>query len=145
MVLSSADSILALHAIHAIVLGRTTIAYNSVFVAIIRYVYIVHERKANQWDFEIVGRRFQIASLSTPFLHIVLFSFTMRKPGSEGILPNTNHCLQLGSLLVNFTSKFVSKYFADGIAIICAATMIFVYLNIVEMYFYIRIFQTIKR
>ena len=129
----------------SIVLGRTIIAYNSVFVAMIRYVYIVHERKANQWDFEVVGRRFQIASLSTPILHIVLFSFTMRKPGSEGILPNTNHCLQLESLLINFSSKFISKSFADGIAIICATTMIFVYLNIVEMYFYIRIFQTIKR
>ena len=129
----------------SVVLGRTIIAYNSVFVALIRYVYIVHERKANQWDFEIVGRRFQIGSLSFPIVQVIILSFTMRKPEGDEIIPNTNHCSQLASLLINFTSKFISDPFADTIATICAAIMIFVFSNIIEICLYVRIFQRIKR
>ena len=129
----------------SVVLGRTIIAYNSVFVALIRYVYIVYERKANQWDFEIVGRRFQIGSLSFPIVQVIILSFTMRKPEGDEIIPNTNHCSQLPSLLINFTSKFISDPFADTIAIMCAAIMIFVFSNIIEIYLYVRIFQRIKR
>ena len=129
----------------SVVLGRTIIAYNSAFVALIRYVYIVHERKANQWDFEIVGRRFQIGSLSFPIVQVIILSFTMRKPEGDEMIPNTNHCSQLSSLLINFTSKFISDPFADTIAIICAAIMIIVYSNIIEIYLYVRIFQRIKR
>ena len=128
-----------------IVLGRTIIAYNSVFVAAIRYVYIVHERKANQWDFEKIGRRFKIASICTPIFHIIIFSFTLRKSGSEGIIPRTKHCSKLASLLINFTSQFISDPFADVVAIICGTIMAVVYLNLVEIYLYVRIFQTIKR
>ena len=129
----------------SIILGRTIIAYNSIFVALIRYVYIVHERKANQWDFDIVARWFQIASLSTPILHIIIFSFTMRKPEGDAIMSNTNHCSQLASILTNFTSQFISDPLAEVIAIICAAIMIIVYSNIIEIYLYVRIFQRIKR
>ena len=129
----------------SIILGRTIIAYNSIFVALIRYVYIVHERKANQWDFDTVARRFQIASLSTPTLHIIIFSFTMRKPEGDAIISNINHCSELASLLINFTSRFISDPFAEVIAIICAVIMIFVYSNIIEIYLYVRIFQRIKR
>ena len=129
----------------SIILGRTIIAYNSVFVAFIRYVYIVHERKANQWDFDIVARRFQIASLATPILHILIFSFSMRKPEGDAIISNINHCSELASLLINLTSRFISDPFAEVIAIICAVIMVFVYSNIIEIYLYVRIFQRIKR
>ena len=129
----------------SIVLGRTIIAYNSVFVALIRYVYIVHERKANQWDFEIVGRRFQIASISTPIIHMIILSFTMRKSLSQGMSPNTHHCSHATSVLISFTSRFVSDQVADVIAIICLVMMVLVYLNLVEGYLYIKIFHTIQR
>ena len=128
-----------------IVLGRTIIAYNSVFVAAIRYVYIVYERKANQWDFEKVGRWFKIASICTPIFHMIIFSFTLRKSGSDGIIPRTEHCSKLASLLINFTGQFISDPFADVIAIICGTILAVVYLNLVEIYLYVRIFQTIKR
>ena len=48
--------------------GRMYIAYNSLFVALIRYIYIVHRKKLNQWDFEKVGKCFQIASVMMPLL-----------------------------------------------------------------------------
>jgi hypothetical protein len=38
--------------------GRMCIGWNSLFVALIRYLYIVHRQKSNQWDFEKVGRIF---------------------------------------------------------------------------------------
>ena len=38
-----------LHAGAAIKLGRTIISWNSFFVALIRYTYIVHREKMNQW------------------------------------------------------------------------------------------------
>ena len=110
-----------------------------------RYVYIVHERKANQWDFEIVGRRFQIASISTPIIHMIILSFTMRKSLSQGMSPNTHHCSHATSVLISFTSRFVSEQVADVIAIICLVMMVLVYLNLVEGYLYIKIFHTIQR
>ena len=46
--------------------GRMIVGYNSLFVALIRYIYIVHHQKSNQWEFEKVGRLFQIASIAVP-------------------------------------------------------------------------------
>ena len=47
-------------------IGRSIIAYNSFFVALIRYLYIVYRQKANQWSFEKVGKLFQVASIAIP-------------------------------------------------------------------------------
>ena len=57
-------------------IGRSVIAYNSFFVALIRYLYIVHHERANMWDFEKVGRKFQVASILVPvFMEVIrLFS-----------------------------------------------------------------------
>ena len=126
----------------SIVIGRTVLAYNSLFVALTRYLYIVHDRKANQWDFEVVGRRFQIASISFPMIHVIIFSLTLR---ARGFFPSANHCLHMTPVLINFTMKFLSEKIADTIAIICTFMMAFVYLNLAEGYLYIKIFQTIKR
>ena len=46
--------------------GRMIVGYNSLFVALIRYIYIVHRNKANQWEFKKVGRWFQIFSIAVP-------------------------------------------------------------------------------
>ena len=126
----------------SIVLGRTVLAYNSLFVALTRYLYIVHDRKANQWDFEVVGRRFQIASISFPIIHVIILSLTFR---ARGFFPTANHCLHITPILINFTMKFLSENMADIIAIICTFMMVFIYLNLAEGYIYIKIFQTIKR
>ena len=126
----------------SIVIGRTVLAYNSLFVALTRYLYIVHDRKANQWDFEVVGRRFQIASISFPMIHVIILSLTFR---ARGFFPSANHCLHITPVLINFTMKFLSEKIADTIAIMCTFMMAFVYLNLAEGYLYIKIFQTIKR
>ena len=128
----------------SVILGRAIVAYNSLFVALLRYVYIVHERKANQWDFESVGRRFQIASISIPIVHMIILGFTMRPKYllSDG---DINICSYMTPVLITFTVKFVSEPLADTIAMIAAILVTFVYLNLVEGYLYVKIFQSIKR
>ena len=128
----------------SLVLGRTIVAYNSLFVALIRYVYIVYERKANQWDFESVGRRFQIASISVPIINVMMLGFTMRP---RYFLPDadTNICSHMTPPLITFAMTFVSEPVSDTIAIISAILMTVVYLNLVEGYLYVKMFQSIKR
>ena len=118
------------------------IAYNSLFVALIRYVYIVHERKANRLDFEVVGRRFQIAIISVPITHVIILSLTLRP---RGFPPQADHCSDLTPLLMIFSMKFVSEELSDAIAIIGVSVMVFVFLNIAEGYLYVKTFQTISR
>ena len=125
----------------SIVLGRTVLAYNSLFVALTRYLYIVHDRKANQWDFEVVGRRFQIASISFPTIHVVMLCLTLR---TRGFL-RVNQCSHITPVFIDFTVKLLSEKITDTIANICKVMMAFVCLNLAEGYLYIKIFQKIKR
>ena len=125
----------------SIVLGRTVLAYNSLFVALTRYLYIVHARKANQWDFEVVGRRFQIASISFPITHVIMLCLTLRERGFLRV----DQCSHITPVLINFTVKLLSEKITDTIAIICSFMMAFVCLNLAEGYLYIKIFQKIKR
>ena len=60
----------------AIKFGRNIIAWNSFFVALIRYVYIVHREKSNQWDFEHVGNWFRAASLVIPIVYNTIDALT---------------------------------------------------------------------
>ena len=126
----------------SVITGRAIIAYNSLFVALIRYVYIVHERKANQWDFESVGKRFQISSISVPIIHVIIHGFTMRP---RYLLPDNipNICSHMTPPLINFTMKFMPEPLVDTIAIISAILIAFVYLNLVEGFLYVKMFQSI--
>ena len=128
----------------SLVLGRTIVAYNSLFVALIRYVYIVHERKANQWDFESVGQQFQIASISVPVIHVIIHAVTLRP---RYVLPDDvpNACSHMKPPLINFTMKFIPEPLVDIIAILNNILIAFVYLNLVEGFLYVKMFQSIKR
>ena len=132
--------------VYSIALGRTIIAYNSLFVALIRYVYIVHERKANQWDFETVGRRFQIASIAAPTLLVLIAMFTLDMR-SNGYLStgNRNHCERITPVLINFTLTFIPKPLTDVIGAACVVMIAITYLNLVEGCLYFKIFQRVKR
>ena len=69
---------------NGIAVGRIIIAYNSFFVALVRYMYIVHEVKANQWNFETIGRLSQIGSIIVP----TLMSFVMNTTFDFNLLLN---------------------------------------------------------
>ena len=134
----------------SILLGRTIIAYNSLFVALIRYVYIVHERKANQWDFEKVGRRFQIASIAAPALGVFLAGFTLDMRSAlwhwnYSTNANRSQCAMIAPVLISFTLEFIPKLLADALGTASLAIIIIIYLNLAEGYLYLRIFQRVKR
>ena len=57
--------------------GRIFIAYNSIFVVLIRYMYIVHYSKSSLWEFSKVGRYFRIASIAIPVIMETIGSFCL--------------------------------------------------------------------
>ena len=57
-------------------LGRVIISWNSFFVALIRYTYIVHREKSNQWDFDRLGKWFRVASIGIPTIYNAIDSIT---------------------------------------------------------------------
>ena len=67
-------------------------AYNSLFVALIRYVYIVHDHQANQWEFEKVGTWFKIASIAFPIGMEIACSISY----SFGESPLSHESLKIG-------------------------------------------------
>ena len=123
-------------------IGRAIISYNSLFVAFIRYLYIVHDRKANQWDFETVGHRFQIASLSVPILHVLIFNSTFDLQSYSHF---SSECETLTPMMVMLTSQYFPKPLVDAVGLIMLATLLAVCLNLVEAFLYIKIFRKIKR
>ena len=62
--------------IELIRMGRLYIGWNSLFVALIRYIFIVHREKSNQWQFENVGRIFSILSFAVPVVVQLMGVFT---------------------------------------------------------------------
>ena len=83
-------------------LGRIVTSFNSLFVVIVRYIYIVHDGKANQWHFERVGRRFQIASMVVPlFLTAIMLLSVDPFPAEGNLDPQVEPA---GSLIPVFTA-----------------------------------------
>ena len=139
-------------------IGRIIIAYNSFFVCLIRYVYIVHHQKANQWNFENVGRRFQIASVTIPLsLEIMRLFVEVDLPGLKST-EKFQQCMVINENLGNatyieyplprpvaFTMQFMTRNLVDMIWYAYWTFIAIVGLNITEGYFYLKIYQTIKR
>ena len=138
--------------------GRSIIAYNSFFVALIRYLYIVHYKTANQWIFEKMGRRFQIASIAFPiFMEVIRILSEEDLPGlrsterfrncvaeNEG-LNNTDSLILPTPATVEFSLKFLSPHLVNAMYSIYLAIATLVYSNMVEGYFYLRMYETIQR
>ena len=141
-----------------IAIGRMIIACNSFFVALIRYLYIVHRRKASKWNFEKIGKIFRLASFTIPIAIITVVILTqVDVPGlkntnqfkecvatSEGLNTTLNIHIPPPSS-VEFMMKYLPRQIIDVIYYIAVSTTIKVCGNIPELYLYLRIFQTIKR
>ena len=141
------------------------VVYNSLFVASIRYCYIVHQQKSNNWDFDKVGRRFQLASILVPLgMEIIYFSTNTKN------IYQTSNAIQMGrqkfeSCNASFThlnatlgattpdfpnlSKFIQPHISNEILLIAhyayVAITAVVSLNLIELFLYIKIFRCIKR
>ena len=134
--------------------GRLTIAFNSLFVALVRYVYIVHQQQANQWNFDKVGRIFQILSISVPTLvkTIETFSLDPNLLVPENALKNCSDSLNATvagepfiTSTLQWTLQYVPKSITDISSIICLAIELVAYFNFIEVFLYYKIFRSMKR
>ena len=140
-------------------------AYNSLFVALIRYVYIVHDHKANQWEFEKVGTWFKIASIAFPIgmeiTSIISYSFgesplsheslkigVETLDGCADILTEANVTYDLRhQKVVNASSGLtpIIRTIFQILSYFHAMISIAVALNLIEAVLYCQIFSNIKR
>ena len=139
-------------------LGRLIIGCNSFFVSLIRYVYIVHPTKSNQWDFKRTGRIFQVASLVIPIvldatLHLTGNTVLKNKtPDSfkecvaltEG-LNSTSFVVIPPPVIGELVSRVLPQQLLDTIHFIDLMVIVVIASNIVEAYFYFKMFQSAKR
>ena len=139
--------------------------YNSLFVALIRYVYIVHQKKSNEWDFDRVGKRFQFASVMIPMgmeiVHYVSNSdnkylaknaIAMGKEKIEGCsesyeFSNSTYSFQDSADFEH--GPFVWNNVSQDVALVTYyiywAISGLVSMNIIEGFLYLKIFGCIKR
>ena len=122
-----------------IAIGRSIIAYNSFFVCLVRYIYIVHRVKTNQWNFENIGRLFQIGSIVVPTLmpFFVITTFDLDLSDAQ--------CGSFKGLALDFTQNYLPESLVHIVGMISFAIQIVVFLNIADAFLYIQIFRVIKR
>ena len=123
----------------SVALGRFIIAYNSFFVALLRYMYIVHEVKANQWNFETIGRLSQIGSIIVP----TLLSFLMITTFDSTLL--WNQCGNSKRILFNLVWEYLPTSLVHAIGMISLLIQMIIFLNITEAFLYFKIFSVMKR
>ena len=141
----------------AIKLGRFIVAYNSLFVAIIRYIYIVKMKVANQWKFENVGKWLAISSFSIPFALEIIKLFTSDSSHYK-LMPRYNDCIDFyqglnrtgkinsnASIFVDWTLNYLSLEVVRTIHYTAVAFSLIVALNVIEVFLYFRINQSIQR
>ena len=136
--------------------GRLIVAFNSIFLALIRYLYIVHSQKANQWEFDEVAKWFQISSIAVPFSIHILWWLTFDRAlfiqdmiekidTKEDVASNTTLTQCTEEIPLSVTSQYLPKLFIDTVAIFTTIVGAIAYLNIAECFLYAQIFKTIQR
>ena len=141
------------------------ILWNSLFIVLIRYVYIVHHQKSNTWEFDKVGKNFQLASIVIPtgmeIVHLCTNSRDMyltentlqmgmaKFEGCNNSFTGTNSTINPTSSNKFIPNQFGQTLFSHDVALAIYYFYVVVYavitLNIVEGYLYIKIFRSIKR
>ena len=137
--------------------GRMTIAWNSFFVAFIRYVYIVHREKSNQWDFDQAGKWFRVASIAIPtiFNTIDLFAsgyweyqhgdaFKTCIDVNDG-LNNTLNITIPNIYPYAWTVEYLPQPLVHSIYYINSVAATLILFNLADGYLYFSIFRCIKR
>ena len=143
----------------------SAIAYNSLLIVLIRYVYIVYDKKANRWDFERVGKIFQFMSIIIPLamevVHLCTNSRSMylaKKALDMGKAKLESCSDSFSENNSTFTSSlpndptltpFFLTLIPQGVILLVyyfyVVVTALVFLNIVEVFLYIKIFSCIKR
>jgi hypothetical protein len=147
-------------AIYGIRLGRICIAYNSIFVALIRYIYIVHRKKSTLWEFSKVGRYFRIASIAIPVIMETIGAFTnlhalydhaFFKNGFKDCIAfymgyNTTGNIQIPKPIpLAWTLQVIPENMVLVANCIYIFITIVVIMNVAEVFLYFQIYRSVKR
>ena len=140
-----------------IVIGRIYISSISFFVALVRYVYIVHRETASQWDYERVGKFFKIGSVVFPTtlgtIRLFVYPNTTYQNGDKfqncvafylGINNTSNLTIPKGYPYA-WTLEYIPEKILDGIDVGHRAILLVIVLNIAEAFLYLSIYRQIKR
>ena len=140
--------------------GRMCVAYNSFFVALIRYAYIVKPQRSNQWDYEKMSKRFKMASVIFPIIMEIMNNLTIRVDnvlfaripkvrdclsGVPRLNSTTNIQLLSSSEQVDWTMQDLPASLALLIPYIFQIFGGLVALNVPEAFLYLSIFRSMKR
>ena len=139
--------------------GRFIISFNSLFVAVIRYVYIIHSKKANQWEFQKVGKWMAISSFAIPITldTIKLFSTDFTEwPFSTVTRFNncvdshhednsTDHGYHSRPITVEWTLHYLPEKVVRSMYYICLAFTTMVVYNVIEGVLYFQMYQSTNR
>ena len=139
-------------------LGRECIAYNSLFVALIRFIYIIVPKKANQLDFEKTSKKFQIASIAVPTAWGAIGWFTLKGMPVFESWDRFKDCLAFNEgsnstdnfemptrLTYELTAQFLPEPLIAAIRYIYLGTTIIIAMNIPEVFLYFSIFKNMER
>ena len=138
-------------------MGRICISFNSLFVALIRYVYIVHQAKANQWNFENVGKLMQISSIIIPvsfetfgvFVHTHTY-YQTQEGFPECIADilglNTTENMKIPDpYFPTLTTQLLPQVAINIMNVIYGVVLMVVFSNLVECFLYFRIHRSIQK
>ena len=138
--------------------GRMVIAYNSLFIALIRYGYVVQHKRSNQWDYEKMSKCFKITSIIFPITMEILSFFVqdlaLLKQVSEirdclavaqGLNITTHSELLTHSELVDWTMQHLPTSLVSLISYIDRIVGGLVALNVPDAFLYLSIFRSMKR
>ena len=144
--------------VYSITFGRIIIGYNSLFVAFIRYLYIVHHQKSNQWEFERVAKIFQISSFVIPLAINVIDLFTNSHQSWLQNMSKFTECVAFShgvnstenfkmpkALTVEWTMNYLPEWILNSVYYVLGFIQVIVLFNILEGVLYFQIHRSIKR
>jgi len=144
----------------ALKFGRMCIAWNSLYVALIRYIYIVYRQKSNQWEFEKIGRYFRISSIAITVgvetVGLFVNSYPEHKINTEqDVFKSCVASRQGHNTTVNIqipepyfralTLQVVPEWIILGVYYVYFCLTIGVIINVIDGFLYFQIYRYIKR
>ena len=127
-------------------------------MALIRYLYIVHNKKSNQWEFATVAKIFQISSFVIPLAINVIELFTI---GVDTMWKNqldfkdciafyqginsTDNITIPETHAVAWTMEYLPEWLISSIKYVVTFIQIIVLFNLVEGFLYLQMYRSITR
>ena len=143
-----------------IIYGVKIITMNSLIVAIMKYVFIVHATKARVYGHEKIQKLFAIINLTIPLMlttfQVIMGNYDTYKAISTCLdigtepMPKRNIWQKLFLCNAKVSSAFYSESYTANLVLhsACAINSVLTYIfacNLAGVYFYYKIFTTMKR